>query len=261
MEHQIADCVTRVGVGKLSDCKAKFSANARRSDEDELAGLLRAVTHDLRASTRAISELPPWILQDLELATNHAIPPSLFELFELMMLHANRLDRALADLSRLAHAGKPNRADRLDIAPHLESAIAQLERGSDFEIDIDLDAPCVFMAAPDFQLLLKCLLSNAVAHHDLARGYIACRTTQSEGGVVLLVHDDGPSIPAAFAERIFEPMTSLKPKDQTEGSGLGLTIARRICAKYGGDIRLCLDQQDRGNTFRCWLPDRPSENH
>ena len=39
LEHQIADCVTRVGVGKLSDCTAKFSANARRSDEDELAGL------------------------------------------------------------------------------------------------------------------------------------------------------------------------------------------------------------------------------
>src|SRR5438045_1448191 len=59
-------------------------------------------------------------------------------------------------------------------------------------------------------------------------------------GVDILIDDDGPGIPAAERERVFQPFirldTSRNPS--TGGVGLGLTIARDVARSHGGDVRL-----------------------
>ena len=54
--------------------------------------------------------------------------------------------------------------------------------------------------------------------------------------VVIEVADTGAGMAAAVMQRIFDPFFTTK--GQGEGSGLGLTVARRIIKKFGGDIRL-----------------------
>ncbi|HEX9155945.1 MAG TPA: ATP-binding protein, partial [Nitrospira sp.] len=48
--------------------------------------------------------------------------------------------------------------------------------------------------------------------------------------------DSGPGIPKEHLSKIFDPFFTTK--GQGEGSGLGLTVARRIIRKFGGDIQL-----------------------
>ena len=51
------------------------------------------------------------------------------------------------------------------------------------------------------------------------------------------MEDDGPGIPPRLAERLFEPFVSSK---SSEGTGLGLTIVRRVVERHGGAIRACI---------------------
>jgi len=78
---------------------------------------------------------------------------------------------------------------------------------------------------------------------------------EPEGRVVIIkVKDTGPGIPPEIADRIFEPFFTTKE----DGSGLGLSIAKRIVEDHGGWIH-CTSQEGQGATFVIALPCRESE--
>ena len=64
--------------------------------------------------------------------------------------------------------------------------------------------------------------------------------------VEISVEDDGPGIPEAMREKVFEPFVRLdaSPGGTDGGTGLGLTIARDVVLAHGGDLRL--DSSRRG---------------
>jgi signal transduction histidine kinase len=67
------------------------------------------------------------------------------------------------------------------------------------------------------------------------------------------VSDDGPGIPPEYHERVFGMFQTLRPRDQVEGSGIGLALVRRIVTRFGGDVRIeC--RKPRGSVFRFRWP-------
>jgi len=80
------------------------------------------------------------------------------------------------------------------------------------------------------------LVANALKYGDAARVKLQ-RTVQN---VQIDIDDDGPGIPAADAEAVFEPFRRLETSrnNETGGNGLGLSIARNIVRAHGGDILL-----------------------
>jgi signal transduction histidine kinase len=85
--------------------------------------------------------------------------------------------------------------------------------------------------------LLDNLISNADRH---ARSTVQVSVTQSGSTVVVAVEDDGPGIPIADRERVFERWVRLdEGRSRTDGgAGLGLAIARSIARQHGGDVLL-----------------------
>jgi signal transduction histidine kinase len=68
------------------------------------------------------------------------------------------------------------------------------------------------------------------------KGSLRLTTAVGEHAVTATIADSGQGIPKHHLSRIFDPFFTTK--NQGEGSGLGLTVARRIIRKFGGDIRL-----------------------
>jgi two-component system osmolarity sensor histidine kinase EnvZ len=85
--------------------------------------------------------------------------------------------------------------------------------------------------------LLSNLVANAAAHAD--RVEVAVETRG--GWLVVMVDDDGPGIPEEERAKVFQPFYRLdgaRCRDRGGGTGLGLTIARDIARRQGGDVTL-----------------------
>ena len=79
--------------------------------------------------------------------------------------------------------------------------------------------------------------------------------SQSDGVVELVVSDDGPGVPAADRERIFQRFVRLdEARDRrTGGVGLGLAIVRDLVTTHGGTMNLA-DRNGSGTRFVVRLP-------
>jgi two-component system, OmpR family, phosphate regulon sensor histidine kinase PhoR len=129
-------------------------------------------------------------------------------------------------------------------------------RGQHLTLDLP-EAPVI--AAVDAERLgrvLQNLLANANKYGNQG-GQVQVRLEPGEGGPLLSVSDDGPGIPRAEQERIFDRFYrgQAEAARQQVGSGLGLPIARGLVELHGG--KLWVDSSPgQGATFSVWLPAR-----
>jgi len=101
------------------------------------------------------------------------------------------------------------------------------------------------------QRVLTNLVQNAIQHAG-KRGTILVKTT---GPGVIEVSDEGPGVPDAERERIFEPFHRVKLTDR--GAGLGLNLVKQIVARHHGSVNVG-ESASGGASFRVTLPVAPS---
>ncbi len=103
--------------------------------------------------------------------------------------------------------------------------------------------------------LLLILLDNAFDHSPKGTTVTVDVRTSGQAAVALTVSDEGPGIPSADRERVFEPFARLPgvARDRAGGTGLGLAIARRIALAHAGTISVD-DRPGGGASFVLTLP-------
>ena len=101
--------------------------------------------------------------------------------------------------------------------------------------------------------LISNLLSNAIKYHDKPQGLIKIDCIDDNGYWKFSVSDNGPGIEEKYFEKIFQIFQTLSPRDQLEGTGVGLTLIKKIVTMYGGNIWL-ESEIGRGSTFFFTLP-------
>jgi signal transduction histidine kinase len=171
----------------------------------------------------------------------------------------DRLLRELLELSRIGRITSPREA--VALFP-LAAEAAQLvdgrlrERGVRLEIQPDL--PVVFGERARLVELLQNLLDNAA---KFMRGQpeprIVVGARPGPEGPVCFVQDNGVGIAARFQEKIFGIFERLDL--ETEGTGVGLAIAKRIVEVHGGRIWVESEGEGRGSTFCFTLPEAPAD--
>ena len=107
------------------------------------------------------------------------------------------------------------------------------------------------------QILMN-LIGNATKFTEQGRVSIVARTSEADGGrrLVVSVEDTGPGMTDVQAGRLFEAFVQADSSvtRQHGGTGLGLTICRRLADMMGGEVRLERTQVGEGSTFAVELP-------
>jgi signal transduction histidine kinase len=136
----------------------------------------------------------------------------------------------------------------------LDRAITTLTDGMDsaeFVIQkIYAGDTCVSALPDQLRQAFTNLLTNALQAMK-GRGILGLSTSLAGTSVVTTITDSGPGIPQQHLSKIFDPFFTTK--GQGEGSGLGLTVARRIIKKFGGDIKI-ESQEGSGTSCIVTLP-------
>lgn len=134
------------------------------------------------------------------------------------------------------------------------------ERCLKLTLELAPELPIVWTPRSSLQQVVFNLALNAVQAMESKGSSLTVRTrlvpAQRPGAppdLELSVIDDGPGIPEAIRERIFEPFFSTKDKDK--GTGLGLAICRRVAATLDGELTL-ESREGEGTAFRLRFPQR-----
>ncbi len=192
------------------------------------------------------------------------------DLVERMKRETERVHHVMRDLLDFARAEQEPRASEANASASVREVAEEVAalvrpqrsmRDVGVELDIARDLRPVRLAGTRLQQVLLNLVLNAgdAITEDARRrgisggqlGTITIRARPAEGSVVRVeVEDDGPGVPAAIRDRLFEPFVTTK--DVGKGTGLGLAVCRGLVEGAGG--RIVLDATERGARFLIDLP-------
>jgi two-component system sensor histidine kinase BaeS len=169
--------------------------------------------------------------------------------------------RILDDLQvlALAEAGElgydPIPLDLSDLTETAATAHRVVAGNAGIEVIVDAPEPVEVCVDPDrMRQVLGNLMSNAIRYTD-AGGRVELRVCRSGPDAILTVRDTGVGMNADEVSRVFDRLWRADPARQraTGGSGLGLTIVRRIVADQGGEVT-ATSEPGLGTTFKVRLP-------
>lgn len=219
----------------LEERVAARTAELERSNRD-LDQFVYSASHDLKSPLRGIDLLARWIEQD----AGGALPPNSQEHLTKLRRRVQRMDRLLEDLLAYAHIGRRSgRPEVVDTGELVRSIGAELDLPQGFTVTVAAGMPTIRTVRAPLAMVFHCLLDNAAKHHhDPGRGSVHVAGRDLGICVEFTVTDDGPGIEPQYHVRIFEVFQTLRPRDELEGSGMGLAIARRAVEYAGGAIRV-----------------------
>lgn len=199
----------------------------------ELDNLSHVAAHDLKAPLRAIHNLASWIAADAAAV----LPPASQTHLAKLQGRVQRMDKLLDDLRLYLRADRYERQVEPVDLNRLVAEIAGLvlpEQG--FAIQTPTPLPTLTTVRVPLETVLRNLINNAVKHHHREQGQIRIMAHDQGAMIELVVADDGPGIHPQFHRRIFDLFQTLKPRDQVEGSGMGLAIVKKIIESHEGQI-------------------------
>ncbi len=157
---------------------------------------------------------------------------------------SQRLIEQLLSLSRVEPDGPVHAPQRLDLSELVREVVGRYSARADHKgVDLGADAADGIAVTGDrhqLDVLLDNLVGNAIRYTS-AGGQVDVRTLQIDGRPVLQVVDNGPGIPEAERERVFDRFYRGEGRQSDErlsGSGLGLAIVKAIAQRHGASVGL-----------------------
>ncbi len=213
------------------------------------------ITHELNTPIAAVSSagqnLADGIVRE---------PAQVAKYGSMIAKEARRLSDTVAQVLDFAGMQRRDRAPRretIDVASMIGEAVAQCrwlaeEHGVSLEEQVPGELPAVDGDPLALTRAVQNLIANAIRHG--ADGKWVGVSAQRDGNQVLIrVEDRGPGIAARDARHIFEPFYRGRHSTKIRGSGLGLSIVKRVAVAHGGSVRL--EKRTVGAAFVLALPE------
>ncbi|MGZ9223926.1 MAG: hybrid sensor histidine kinase/response regulator [Anaerolineales bacterium] len=209
------------------------------------------------------------ILMPLELAANNRFsdPEEQSKFINIALSNVDRLESLVTDLilmSNIDHGNLNTIRQLIDVDMHILAPVRKrLDRykSKDLEFVTDVSEQGKITAPRrEFTHAIVHLMDNAFKF-SFEKGRVSLTVRLgSNGGVNMLIQDEGPGIPSELREKVFERFYQASQGDRREyeGLGVGLTLARSVFQMLSGDVKI-LDSP-KGCLVHAFIPDHRPED-
>ena len=217
----------------------------------ELDEFVYVASHDLRTPLLGIQHLATWIGED----ARAVLPPASRAHLEKLQARVKRMDQLLNDLLAYLRASRRRHLpERVAVAELVHACAGLLALPPGFRVFVPEVLPVILTERIPLATIFTNLIDNAAKHHHNPAAGRATVTARRDGArIEFAVTDDGPGIDPAHHERIFQIFQTLRPRDQAEGSGMGLALVKLLVESRGGGVRV-ESAPGCGATFRFTWP-------
>jgi signal transduction histidine kinase len=221
-------------------------ARQLKRSNDELDQFAYITSHDLRAPLRGIANLSRWIEEDI----GESFPPEARKQMDLLRGRVHRMEALIDGILRYSRVGRVKVTPQaVDVTQLVREVIDLLAPPPErFRIEIVDPLPTLRTDRVRLQQVFMNLIGNAIKHHDKSNGLIRIGCRDLDEFFEFSVSDDGPGIDVQYHERVFVIFQTLEPRDKVEGTGVGLSLVKKIVEHYGGSVRIS-SKRGEGATF------------
>ena len=221
----------------------------------ELNDFASIVSHDLKAPLRGIKTLANWILADCADKLGDQANKQINLLLDRVERMYNLIEGAL-QYSRLGQSkGVQTQVNLNNFVPEIINMVVPPEN---ITVTIENELPVIECEETQIMQVFQNLLSNAIKYMDKPQGWIKVGCVEQDGFWKFSVADNGPGIEEKHFEKIFKIFQALPTSPRFEGTGVGLTIAKKIVELYNGKIWV-ESKIGEGSTFYFTLPKQKIE--
>ena len=226
----------------------------------ELERFTYTVSHDLRNPLVTIKGFLGMLDKDLQAGRKDRIDSD----FKRIANAADKMDELIADLLELSRIGRIlNSPEEVDLVQLAQEAVELLDariRSKNVTVKISPHLPTVFGDRIRLREVMENLIDNAAKYAENQHTpIIEIGVNQENGDPVIFVRDNGMGIEPQHLTKIFSLFEKLD--QNSEGTGIGLALVKRIIETHGGKIWAESEGLDKGSIFYFTIPDGRNNPH
>ena len=259
MAHAV-DVTAQVRARQLVEQKAEELTRLSRELEQsnrELDQFAYVASHDLKAPLRGIANLSQWIEEDLA----DRVTAESREHLQLLKGRVHRMEALIDGILSYSRAGRVREpAATVDVRALIDEVVELLAPPTTVSFAFVSELPTIETERVPLQQVLMNLIGNAIKYNPSAfpRIEMAC-VPDAHDMLRFSIADNGPGIAPQYHEKIWQIFQTLAARDKVEGTGIGLSVVRKLVESRGG--RAWVESEvGHGTTFYFTWPRGPGSS-
>ncbi|HCL00596.1 MAG TPA: PAS domain-containing sensor histidine kinase [Candidatus Marinimicrobia bacterium] len=203
------------------------------SANTELKDFAYIVSHDLKAPLRGIGSLAEWLSTDYK----DKFDEDGKELLDLLMGRIKRMHNLIDGILQYSRVGRlREEKEEVNLNELVKDVIDMIAPPENIKITVENELPSILCEKTRIGQVFQNLLSNAIKYMDKPKGKIKIGCNEDEKYWKFSISDNGPGIEEKHFEKTFQVFQTLKPRDEFESTGIGLSVVKKIIELYSGTI-------------------------
>ncbi|TXE14983.1 two-component sensor histidine kinase [Seonamhaeicola algicola] len=217
---------------EMNKQREKLMGELERQNE-ELSNYAYLVSHDLKSPLRSIDALTTWLNEE----TNGSETNNKAQNLQLIRANVERMDNLITGILNYSTVNKTDsQIGIINTNTFVKDIVNDLSIPSHITIKIVDKLPEIEADKPRIRQLFESLIGNAIKYIDKEKGFIEIGVKEEGLHWQFYVKDNGKGIEKAYFDKIFKPFQKLE--NNTNATGIGLSISKKIVNAYGGKIWL-----------------------